>query len=477
MNNYRDIQRMTQNLRIKCVTILLSMFIPLFKLSAMLTMPSVFGDNMVLQQQTNVLIWGKSDQKKVVSIHPSWSQQSYSATPDKTGFWKVSIETPSAGGPFELKLNDSDELVFKNILIGEVWLCSGQSNMDIPMGGVSNIVIIKDANTTIIHSKNDQIRLYTVGYNPKSNLKDNYMDKWHLASPETVSRFSAVGYQFGKQLQEILGVPVGIIKCAKSGTKIESWMSEKLLQDDFNIPKLSGTSFPKTSELYNNMIMQIMGYGIKGILWYQGEGNVTAYELYSKELPAMVKEWRNQWGLGDIPFYFAQLAPYNTKTGKSPYMRQTMAECMKVIPNSGVVLLTDAGEENNIHPMDKKVVADRFLYWALAKTYNMKGFGFCGPIYKSSEIKGSEITVKFDYAETGLTTFGKELLNFEIAGEDTIYVQANAKITKEGVLVWNDAIKQPIAVRYAFKDFVVGELFNFHSLPASTFQTIKKTKE
>ena len=158
-------------------------------------------------------------------------------------------------------------------------------------------------------------------------------------------------------------------------------------------------------------------------------------------------------------------------------MRQAMAECMKVIPNSGVVLLTDAGEENNIHPMDKKVVADRFLYWALAKTYNMKGFGFCGPIYKYLEIKGKEITVKFDYAETGLTTFGKELLNFEIAGEDTIYVQANAKITKEGVLVWNDAIKQPIAVRYAFKDFVVGELFNYHGLPASTFQTINKIKD
>ena len=448
-----------------------------FQSYAKISMPAIFSDNMVLQQQSKVLVWGKTDAHKPVVIAASWDKNVQTVDPDGDGKWKVAIETPKAGGPYDLKISDGDELVFKNILVGEVWLCSGQSNMDIPMAGVPNVVVIKDANPTIVHSHNDRLRLFTVGYSPNKKVNPN-QNVWQLAAPNTVSKFSAVGYQFACQLQEVLNVPVGMIKCARSGTRIESWISEQLLQNEFKIAPLSPSPQANTSELFNEMILQIAGYGIKGVLWYQGEGNHRDAELYARQLPAMVKEWRNVWGLGDIPFYFAQIAPFNTKNNLSPYMRQTMADCMKVIPNSGVVILTDAGEENDIHPKDKKVVADRFLYWALAKTYEMSGFGYCGPIYKSLKIKGKEVTVSFDYTESGLTSFGKELLNFEIAGRDTVYMKASAKISKEGnVTVWNDEVSDPIAVRYAFKDFVVGDLFNGFGLPATTFQTLKKIKK
>ncbi len=441
---------------------------------AKVLLPSIFSDNIVLQQQSKVFIWGKSDTGKEVSITNSWNKKTVSVAVDKTGTWKAAIETPIAGGPYELVISDGEEVRLKNILIGEVWLCSGQSNMDIPLAGVPNIAVIKDANQYILNSNNSNLRFFTVD---SSTGKDklSFRGKWLVSNPESAAKFSAVGYLFAKQLQGHLNTPVGIIKCARSGTKIESWMSEKLLKDEFGISTDEKTPNAKPAELFETMVMQIAGYGIKGFLWYQGEGNHRTYELYSRQLPAMVKEWRNHWGMGDIPFYFAQLAPYDTKNGLLPYMRQAMAECVKTIPNSGIVLLTDAGEENNIHPIDKKTVADRFLYLALAKTYQQKGFGFCGPIFKSLELKNNEAIVSFDYAESGLTTYGKELVNFEIAGKDTVYVKANAKLTKEGkVVVWSDSVKEPIGVRYAFKDFVVGELYNFMGLPASTFQSIMK---
>ena len=441
---------------------------------AKVLLPSIFSDNIVLQQQSKVFIWGKSDTGKEVSITSSWNKKTISVAVDKTGTWKAAIETPIAGGPYELVISDGEEVRLKNILIGEVWLCSGQSNMDIPLAGVPNIALIKDANQYILNSNNSNLRFFTVD---SSTGKDklSFRGKWLVSNPESAAKFSAVGYLFAKQLQEHLNTPVGIIKCARSGTKIESWMSEKLLKDEFGISTDEKTPNAKPAELFETMVMQIAGYGIKGFLWYQGEGNHRAYELYSRQLPAMVKEWRNHWGMGDIPFYFAQLAPYDTKNGLLPYMRQAMAECVKTIPNSGIVLLTDAGEENNIHPIDKKTVADRFLYLALAKTYQQKGFGYCGPIFKSLELNKNEAIVSFDYAESGLTSYGKELVNFEIAGKDTVYVKANAKLTKEGkVVVWSDSVKEPIGVRYAFKDFVVGELYNFMGLPASTFQSIMK---
>ncbi len=444
-------------------------------LSAKIIMPAVFSDNMVLQQQSEVLVWGRTDAGKTVTVNNNWDSKSISVISANDGTWKVKIKTPAAGGPFELVISDGDELRLKNILIGEVWLCSGQSNMDIPLKGVGKNVVIKDGTDYIANSSNPLLRLFKVEHNSSKTPLTDVEGSWLEANPESVAGFSAVGYLFGKELQETLGIPVGIIKSAVGGTTITAWMSEKLLRESFGIQAGSKAGKANATELFNAMISPLAGFGLKGFLWYQGEGNHGAPELYARQLPALVNEWRTIWGLGELPFYYAQIAPYNYRDGKSPYMRQAMAGCMKTIPNSGMVTLTDAGEEENIHPADKKVVADRFLNWVLAKTYNKSGIGYCGPIYNSLEMKGNKITVKFDYAESGLTFYGKKPVNFEIAANDTVYVPAKAKITKKGdVIVWNHSVKKPLAVRYAFKDYVKGDLFNNYGLPASSFQTLQK---
>jgi len=463
-------------MKIKFFFLAVSFLLFAFTMSAKITLPSIFSDNMVLQQQSEVLVWGRADANKTVSVRNNWDSKSKSVTSAADGSWKLKLETPVAGGgPYEIVISDGEEITLKNVLIGEVWLCSGQSNMDIPMKGVGKNVTIKDAEKYIAEGKNPQLRLFKVEHNQSEVPLTDVKGSWLEATPESVAGFSAVGYLFGKQLQEALGVPVGMIKSAVGGTTIAAWMSEKLLRESFGIQAGSKAGKANATELFNAMISPLAGYAIKGFLWYQGEGNHGASELYARLLPAMVNEWRTIWGLGELPFYYAQIAPYNYRDGKSPYMRQLMAECMKTIPNSGMVTLTDAGEEDNIHPKDKKVVADRFLNWVLAKTYNKSGIGYCGPIYNSLEIKDKKVTVKFDYAETGLTTFGNKLQNFEIAGSDTIYVPAKAKISKQGtVQVWNNSIKNPVAIRYAFKDYVKGELFNNYGLPASSFQTLQK---
>ena len=436
---------------------------------------SVFSDNMVLQQQSLVSIWGMANKGKKVQIAPSWTKKIFSVLANEDGTWRTRIPTPFAGGPYDINFSDGTVMTLHNVLIGEVWICSGQSNMEIPVRGVANIVKIMNCNDYIIRAGNSQLRLFTVEHQKSEKPAADCKGEWVEANSESVAKFSAVGYLFAKQLQEILGVPVGIIRSAFSGTKIEAWMSEKLLMDEFNIPAGTSAAKANSSELYNGMIRPIMGYGIRGFLWYQGEGNHASPELYARQLPSMVKEWRTGWGMADLPFYYVQIAPYSyNDKHNSAYMRQAMVNCMSMIPNSGIAILTDKGEEHNIHPMDKEVVATRLLYWALSNTYKMKGFACCGPIFKSIEIKDNEILVRFNYAETGLTTFGKELKNFEIAGADTVYVPANATITKEGVIAWSESVKNPIAVRYAFKDFVVGELFNYEGIPASSFETIKK---
>ena len=446
-----------------------------FKAESKIQMPSLFCDNMILQQQSHVLIWGKATPNKTIRIKTSWDSYKYTTNSDTFGKWQLRVHTPQAGGPFTLCINDGTEIQIKNILIGEVWLCSGQSNMDVPVGGVNNIVKIKDSQDHITNSRNPDIRLFTVKKQQSSTPEENCIGEWKEASPESVSGFSAVGYLYAEHLHEALGVPVGIIKSACSGTKVEAWMSDELLKEfGKTVEEPAGPKGIKAAELYNGMIRPLMGYTIKGFLWYQGEGNHRWPDMYKKLLPAMVNEWRTGWKDQTLPFYFVQIAPYTyADGGNSAFMRQAMTDCVDLIPNSNIAILTDAGEEFNIHPMDKDIVAKRLLYCALAGTYCIKEICSSGPVFESATKTGNKILVKFRNSQMGLTSFEKELKEFELAAADSVFVQAKAKITKEGVEVWNEQISEPIWIRYAFKDWVKGELFNFEGLPASSFQTFK----
>ena len=456
-----------------------------FQNFAQVKMASIFTDNMVLQQKAKVPVWGWSQSNKTVSIKTSWDNQNYSAKANNDGKWKVFVNTPKAGGPFQININDGKDFTLKNVLIGEVWILGGQSNMEMPMKGFRSQPVL-GSNDAIVNSKNPNLRLYIVPRAREYKVKENSKtSSWKQAEPESVSNFSATGYFFGKLLQEMLDVPVGLINVNYGGSNAEAWMSRKELEE------FGGIALPETKDsakvdnrtataLYNGMLHPMIGYGIKGTVFYQGESNYDRPDQYEKLFPTLVKEWRTEWQQGDFPFYYVQIAPYNYAQlppyragGKfnSAYIRDAQRKALVKIPNSGMVSLMDIGEENCIHPMHKKEGGERLALMALAKTYGMKGFGFESPLYDTLGIEGNIVTLKFKNVKNGFTTFGKDLINFEIAGKDQYFVPAKAEINGNEIVVSSPKVKEPVAVRYAFKDFIVGELFSTEGFPVSSFRT------
>jgi sialate O-acetylesterase len=470
----------TKSLLLFCTLLI---FLP--SLFATVTLPSLFTDNMVLQQQTNVAFWGWADANKTISITTSWNKKKYTTKTDANGKWKTFVATPAAGGPFFVTITDGKPITLQNVLIGEVWICSGQSNMEMPMKGFKGQPVL-GSNDAILKSKNKNIRLYTVPRwsvtTPQENSKPSV---WKEASPETVSEFSATAYYYGKLLNELLNVPIGLVHVSFSGSYVQAWMSAETLKEfkGIVVPVKNDTikAVSRTpTTLYNGMLHSIIGYGMRGAIWYQGESNYEDPDLYEKLFPAMVKEWRTEWGIGDYPFYYAQIAPYNYaqlppyNTGgkfNSAFLRDAQRKMTTTIPNSAMAVLMDIGEENLIHPANKEAGGKRLALLALANTYGFKGFGAMSPSYDSLVLQGSQATVRFKNVANGLTTFGKDLKQFEIAGANKIFYLAKAWINRDVVVVSAPEVKEPVAVRYAYKDFVVGELFGTDGLPVSSFRT------
>lgn len=456
-----------------------------FSIQAQLKLASLFTSNMVLQQQSNVPIWGWTHPGKSVTVRTSWNKQRYTTRADETGKWTLKVSTPSAGGPYNISVSDGSVQQLDNVLIGEVWFCSGQSNMEMPMKGFKGQPIL-GSNEAILFSKNDQLRLYTVPRSSQTQLQpDTKPSAWKMAEPETVSNFSATAWYFGSLLQKMLGVPVGLINDSYSGSYAQAWMSPEALS------KFPGITIPKKNDtikqvsrtpttLYNGMLRPAAGYGIRGVIWYQGESNYEDPDLYEQLFPTMVSEWRNLWGMGDFPFYYAQIAPYNYAqlppyyTGgkyNSAYLRDAQRKMEQRIPNSAMAVLLDVGEENNIHPADKKTGGHRLAYLALAKTYGLKGFGYASPVFDTLTVQGSVANLRFQQSPNGLTSFGKELTLFQIAGKDKVFHPAKATISGSSVAVSSPRVPEPVAVRYAFTDFTGAELFSTEGLPVSSFRT------
>ena len=454
-------------------------------LRAEVKLGSLFTDNMVLQQKADVPLWGWSDAGKNIKVKTSWNSKSYSAKADASGKWLVKVATPTAGGPYEITISDGKAIKLKNVLIGEVWICGGQSNMEMPMKGFKGQPIL-GSNDAILKSKNSKIRVYTVPRSSITELQQNSKPSaWKEANPENISNFSATGYYFGRLLNEMLDVPVGLINVSFSGSFVEAWMSPENLRQfpEVKIPAKGDTikAVSRTpTTLFNGMLYPITGYRIKGAIFYQGESNYERPDRYEEMFPAMVKEWRSLWKQGDFPFYYVQIAPYNyaqlppyNKGGKfnSAYLRDAQRKSQTKISNSAMAVVLDIGEENMIHPANKEAGGKRLALLALANTYGLKGFGFASPMYKSMSVKGNVAIVSFDNASNGLTSFSKELQNFEIAGADKLFHPAKASLNGSSVSVSSSLVKEPVAVRYAFKDFVVADLFSTEGLPASSFRT------
>ncbi|UEG52829.1 sialate O-acetylesterase [Mucilaginibacter daejeonensis] len=453
--------------------------------SAQVKLASLFTSNMVLQQQMNVPIWGWDKTGKNISITTSWNNKTYKGVADVSGKWKIKVSTPVAGGPYTINITDGQLTKLDNVLIGEVWLCGGQSNMEMPMKGFKGQPVL-GSNEVILHSKNDKIRLYTVPRSSVTEVQENSKpSEWKVAGPESVSNFSATSYYFGRLLNQMLDIPVGLIHCSYSGSYAEAWLDPDVLKafPEIKIPA-KGDTIKQVSRtpttLYNGMLHPILGYGIKGAIYYQGESNRDNPENYEKLFPMLVARWRELWGQGEFPFYYAQIAPYDyaqlppyNKGGKfnSAYLREAQRRSLKTIPNSAMAVLMDIGEQASIHPMRKEPGGTRLAYLALGKTYGLKGFGFASPEYDSMTIKDTSIVVKFVNSPNGMTSYNRPLTQFEIAGKDQKFYPAKAVINGSSVTVSAPEVKQPVAVRYAFRDFIIGELYGTDGLPVSSFRT------
>lgn len=440
-------------------------------------LPAMFSDNMVLQQQQMVSVWGVDKPNAKIFVRGSWGKNATAIT-DAKGQWKLKLQTPAAGGPYTVVIKGSKEVTLKNVLIGEVWFCSGQSNMEMPMKGYSNQPVI-GSNETILNSSNDNIRFLNTPRSASITPLYDVKGEWNAASPATTGNFSATAYYFAKKLQSVLNVPVGIIQSAWGASTIESWMDKQSLSEFKNkvIPETLPDSLPNRTPtiMYNSMLHPYIGYTVKGVLWYQGESNRENASEYHALFTSMINSWKKQWEQGDFPFYFVQIAPIEPGKVNAAFLREAQLQTMLSVKNTGMAVTMDIGERTVIHPAQKEQVGNRLAYWALAKDYNVKGIAFSGPVYRQLEkTANGRLMLTFDYCDQGLTSFGKPLTDFEIAGEDKVFYPAQAMIRndKNGVLVvWSDAVKDPVSVRYAFKNWAEGSLFNTQGLPASSFRT------
>ena len=476
-------------------------------------LPAVISDNMVIQRGMKVPIWGWARPGEGVSISGDWQSLGWHTAADKDGKWMVKIDPPRrAGGPFEMTISGKNTITIKNILAGEVWVASGQSNMEWSVERSAN------AEKEIASANYPDIRLFKVERAFADTPQENCRGGWSVCTPKTVAGFSAVAYFFGRQLHRELEVPVGLIQTSWGGTPAEAWTRHEVLaadaefkpiierfeqawsnylqkMDDYSQELANWLSVAKQarerggatpeepekprpprrskapSQLYNAMIAPLIPYGIRGAIWYQGESNVDRAYQYRKLFPAMIKNWRTDWGQGDFPFYYVQIAPYRYgRRFAGAELREAQLMTLSV-PNTGMAVTMDIGKVDDIHPKNKQDVGRRLALWALAKTYRREGIAYSGPVYRSMRAEGNRIRLFFDYVGEGLVARGGPLTDFTIAGADRNFVEARAEIDGDTIVVVSDKVKKPVAVRFAWSNAAVPNLFNRERLPASSFRT------
>ena len=434
----------------------------------------MFSDNAVLQRGMPIPVWGTADNGEKVTVKLADQEQSVEA---KDGKWMVRLAPMQAGGPHKMTISGSNTIEFSNILVGEVWVCSGQSNMQFTLKSASN------GAEAIAAATDTNIRLYSVPLKASYTPLDVVQASWQVCTPETVPGFTAVGYFFGHELRKALGVPIGLINTSWGGTFAEAWTSPegfKALPDyaswvaDENAKKADGPNHP--SVLYNAMINPLVPYAIKGAIWYQGESNAGRAYKYRTLFPTMIKSWRDAWGEGEFAFFFVQLAPFmevKAEPQESAWaeLREAQLITTKTCPKTGMAVITDVGDPTNIHPTQKEQVGARLAIAARKIAYG-ENIIYAGPIYKGMKVKSNAVTLYFDQVGGGLVAKGGDLTGFAIAGEDHKFVNASASIVDGNkVVVSSPAVAKPIAVRYGWADCPVVNLWNKEDLPATPFRT------
>jgi len=467
-------------------------------------LPGLFSDDMVLQEGARVAVWGWADEGEKVTV--TFRGQKVTATA-KDGKWMVELKKLKPGGPDVLTIAGKNSIELKNVLVGEVWLCGGQSNMEFALKNSFESQADIDAAT------NSQIRYFHVPKCRSDEPTNDVPSAWTECTPQNVPSWTAVGYYFARDLQAARKVPVGLIASYWGGTPAEAWMNHEALaanpryQREILDPdpareqkyqaalaafekakadaKAKGAPFTnkppgqpwKPAELYNGMIAPLIPYTIKGVTWYQGESNAGHAEQYRTLFPDLIRDWRNEWRENDFPFLFVQLAPFQaikdlpSESGWAE-LREEQLLTTKVLPKTGMAVITDVGNPTNIHPTKKQPVGARLALAARAIAYGEK-IVYSGPIYKSMKVDGNKATLSFDFTGSGLEARDGALKGFAICGDDHKFVWANAEIDGSGkrVVVSAPEVAHPVAVRYGWADCPVVNLWNKDGLPASPFRT------
>lgn len=451
---------------------------------AKISLPSLIADGMVVEQNANVRLWGTSSRKNAeVKVKCSWSGEDAVCKSGAYGTWSVVVGTP--GASFEkqsISISDEDGTVtVSDVLIGEVWLASGQSNMEMPLRGFDNCPV-ENSVETILHADDykDKVRMFTVpkeqSYEPRTECKG----EWRNASSQYAAEFSAAAYHFATVLERALQVPVGIVVCAYGGSRVESWMPREQLQQYPDIDLSRGgmdkmTAWERPMLMYNAMFLPVKNYTYKGIIWYQGESNVGRHDTFAARLARMAEIWRGELGLGGIPFYTVEIAPYADYGECGALLREQQHKAAALIGNSACISTNDLVkpyESLQIHPCQKRQVGLRLALTALSKAYGRSWIACEGPTYKEMRVEGGRAIVSFEHTEGGFSRL-EGISGFEIAGDDRVFHRADTVRVndKSSVAVSSSEVQRPVAVRYCFRDFAVGNLANTSGLPVVPFRT------
>ena len=483
---------------------------------AEVALPNIFGDNMVLQRDMPIPIWGWATAGEEVTVTLQDTDYTVQTTADAKGNWRTKLPAMSAGGPYILHVAASNTLELTNVMFGEVWICSGQSNMEWPVRAS------KDSDAEIAAADYPLIRLFNIPHRASGLLVPDVEAEWHPTTPETIPNFSAVAYAFGRKLYNTLDVPIGLINTSWGGTRIEPWTppvgidsvpalesisndiqdihakyraelpermaqieawiaaTRKALETGEVITPMPDNRHPLThyarpTGLYNGMVHSLVPFAMRGAIWYQGESNLRDGMLYHEKMKALINGWRAVWNQGDFPFYFVQLAPFTYGGGASPYFLPEIWEAQTAtlaLANTGMAVTTDIGNLRDIHPRNKQEVGRRLALWALAKTYGRADITYSGPLYKSMAVDKNTIRLNFKFIGSGLMSRDDEPLTwFEIAGEDKNFVKADATIEGDTIVVSSEAVAQPVAARFGWHQTAEPNLVNKAGLPASPFRT------
>jgi sialate O-acetylesterase len=453
--------------------IFISLILTGVKMNAQLRLPAIISSGMVLQQNDSAALWGWAGPGDKVFVITSWNYRSDSAITGNGARWKIKVKTPPAGGPYTITIaSRGNSIVLPNVMIGEVWVCSGQSNMEWSYNNGE-----KDIRTEIPFCATNSIHFFQIPKTTANASQDDIKAQWVACDSNTIKSFSAVGYFFGKKLQEMLNVPIGLINTSWGGTPAEVWTPEAMIENDEQLKAAAAKLTPaawwpnQPGLTYNAMIAPVTAFNIAGAVWYQGESNASTNDTYNKLFTTMIDAWRGAWKK-DFPFYYVQIAPYRYGNNNVGALLQEAQTKTLSHPNVGMVVITDLIDSvTNIHPSHKREVGNRLANWALAETYKRPRIVYKNPEYKSAKIKGASLVVSFNNAPNGLQVQDKIINGFYISGAIENWQPAEAKLEKGKIILSNKEIKEPLYIRYGFGNILIGTVFSTEGLPLTPFRT------